>query len=386
MYHKLSPEKRAELGLPVALAAELDALEMSGQEETCFVQVKAVSIVFSLGGRVRHELRYSDTVGELLKRLEASALLSPEGERLAEATELALAIVPGVRITRADGSCCYTVRFGAHPVAAIAWLASLGCSQYAGLFTSHGLEDFFAMPFLTAQTLDSIGVVNEQHRKALLGGVTQLQRCTPVQFVGKWLACLGCDEATVASFAARKIDLQAVRELHMDKLMCGLDESLPSVVLLTEMIEAYKNFSSVEETFHWLRRHGFEKYAFHFARYNIPFYALPCVNFFIIDEMGVTHDDQPLLQALQSLKHQNFDLRAVAFWLRDLELERYNVNFASAGLMTLDAITRLTDAEAEKLVDVPADRQKLKTGLLEMQEFQFYYLATASLLQERVRI
>ncbi len=381
-YHKLSHEKRTELGLPVALVAELDALETSAREETCFVQVKAVSMAFSLGGRIRHELRYTDTVGELLKRLDASSLVAVDGERLADATELALAVVPGVRIMKKDGATSYTVRFDGHPVAAISWLDSMGCSQYAGLFTSHGLEDFFAMPFLTAQTLDSIGVTNERHRRALLVGAKELQRCTPVQFVGKWLACLGCDEATIASFATRKIDLQSIRELHMDKLMCGLDESLPSVVLLTESIEAYKNFSSVEETFHWLRRHGFEKYAFHFARYNIPFYALPCVNFFIIDEMGVTHDDQLLLQALQSLKHQNFDVRAVAFWLRDLELERYNVYFASAGLVTLDAITKLTDAESEKLVGVPGDWQKLKTGLLEMQEFQFYYLATASLLQE----
>ena len=48
----------------------------------------------------------------------------------------------------------------------------------------------------------------------------------------------------------------------------------------------------IEETFTWLRINGFQKYSFHFARYNIPFYALPFVNFFIIDEMGVTHDDQ----------------------------------------------------------------------------------------------
>lgn len=105
---------------------------------------------------------------------------------------------------------------------------------------------------------------------------------------------------------------------------------------------------------------------------------------------------------MQALKTQNFDARAVAFWLRDLELERYNVFFARAGLFTFDAITKLSDAESEffffcflcfvllallissaveRLVD-GADRQKLKTGLLEMQEFQFYYLATASLLQE----
>jgi len=63
-----------------------------------------------------------------------------------------------------------------------------------------------------------------------------------------------------------------------------------------------KNFSSVEKSFNWLRAHGFEHYSFHFARYNIPFYALPFVNFFIIDEMGVSVDNQLLLASLQKLK------------------------------------------------------------------------------------
>lgn len=108
------------------------------------------------------------------------------------------------------------------------------------------------------------------------------------------------------SFRERKLDLHSLLEQPLDVLMAGFNEPL-----LEEMIDDYKGFSSVEvscvvcegcflrvitlvfqETFHWLRRNGFEKYAFHFARYNIPFYALPCVNFFIIDEMGVTHDDQ----------------------------------------------------------------------------------------------
>jgi len=38
------------------------------------------------------------------------------------------------------------------------------------------------------------------------------------------------------------------------------------------------------------------------SRYEVPFYALPLVNFFIIDEMGVTNQDKELLSALQSLE------------------------------------------------------------------------------------
>lgn len=380
VFHKLSSESKAGLQLPLALVAELDSLK-SGEEEVCFCSLRTDSLALSLGN-VRYELRYSDTVGDVLKVLDCSHLLTDDGERVHESTELVLAVVPGVRFFRRDGSCCYTVQFGTHPVAVVAWLRELGCQECAGLFTKHGLEDFFALPFLTAQTLDAIGVLKEHQRKAILSGAKALQLCSPVEFVGRWMHYLGCEKALIGQFASRGIDLQVIREQHLDKLLNGLDATMPSVVLLTEMIESYKNFSSVEETFHWLRRHGFAKYAFHFARYNIPFYALPCVNFFIIDEMGVTHDDQLLLQALQALKTQNFDARAVAFWLRDLELERYNVFFARAGLFTFDAITKLSDSEVERLVDVAADRQKLKTGLLEMQEFQFYYLATASLLQE----
>ena len=100
---------------------------------------------------------------------------------------------------------------------------------------------------------------------------------------------------------------------------------------LFECFQKYKNFSSVEgiphlsflsslhisflieETFTWLRSNGFQKYSFHFARYNIPFYALPFVNFFIIDEMGVTHDDQvfnqyQLLLLYENITHPFFSL------------------------------------------------------------------------------
>lgn len=92
---------------------------------------------------------------------------------------------------------------------------------------------------------------------------------------------------------------------------------------LWEIIGEYKKFSSVEgksfrkfiishshnfnfsflETFEWMRSHSFEKYSFHFGRYNIPFYALPFVNFFIINEMGGSVDEQQLLDALQQLQY-----------------------------------------------------------------------------------
>ena len=132
-----------------------------------------------------------------------------------------------------------------------------------------------------------------------------------------------------------------------------------------------------------MRNNGFEKYSFHFARYNIPFYALPFVNFFIIDEMGVTQDDQLLLTALQCLKKTpSYKAKAIAYWLRDLEMEKYNLIFVKNDLTYLESLTVLNDKMIDKLIGDPSDRNKMKTGIQEMKEFQFYYSATASLLQE----
>lgn len=79
-----------------------------------------------------------------------------------------------------------------------------------------------------------------------------------------------------------------------------------------------------EATFTWLQWSRLARYAYQFARsvtysfpplvvssaecwvplrYQVPFYALPLVNFFIIDEMGVTNQDKALLSALQTLKY-----------------------------------------------------------------------------------
>ena len=72
--------------------------------------------------------------------------------------------------------------------------------------------------------------------------------------------------------------------------------------LLFSQIEYFHYFSSAEgismsseqqplmyaAAFWWLRAHGFVKYSFVFARNNIPFYALPLVNFFVVDLISAT--------------------------------------------------------------------------------------------------
>ena len=74
------------------------------------------------------------------------------------------------------------------------------------------------------------------------------------------------------------------------------------------------------------------------------------------------------------------DGSAVAYWLRDLEMEKYNVEFARNGLQTFEQFTKLTAAEVSQHVEDEEDRVKMNTGIGEMKDFQFYYSATSSLL------
>jgi chemotaxis protein histidine kinase CheA len=144
----------------------------------------------------------------------------------------------------------------------------------------------------------------------------------------------------------------------------------------------------VQETFAWLRQQGFARLAFHFARYNIPAYALPYVNFFILDEMGgwASAGSAPgdaLLARLRELRGSaGYAAWSCAAWLRDLDLERWNLSLARV-CRSLEALAALPDSDAElaRLVPVPADREKLQAGRRELREFQQYYSATGSLLQ-----
>ena len=83
-------------------------------------------------------------------------------------------------------------------------------------------------------------------------------------------------------------------------------------------------------------------------------------------------------------------LLAVTFWLRDLELENYSTLFSRNGFDSLDKFSSLEEDLVSEFIDDPVDIEKLKTGIREMKEFQFYYTATSTLLRElgmgRVRI
>jgi len=215
----------------------------------------------------------------------------------------------------------------------------------------------------------------------LYSSICTLRNQSSCGLVTSWMYFLGFEDL-VPTFLSENIDLSFLLIMNESELhsMKGLSKAGD---YLWDIICGYKKFSSVEETFKWLLNNNFESYSFHFARYNIPFYALPFVNFFIINEMGVTIDDDNLLNALQQLKNSaTYNAKAVTFWLRDLELENYSTLFSRNGFDSLDKFSSLEEDLVSEFIDDPVDIEKLKTGIREMKEFQFYYTATSTLLRE----
>ncbi len=72
----------------------------------------------------------------------------------------------------------------------------------------------------------------------------------------------------------------------------------------------------------------------------------------------------------------------MAYWLRDLEMERYNLRFAREAIVDLEVLTMLEDRHINDLIPFVMDSRKMKEALKEMKEFQYHYSATAALLQE----
>ena len=71
---------------------------------------------------------------------------------------------------------------------------------------------------------------------------------------------------------------------------------------MLEIVKQYGVYSSVGATEEWLQANGFEECAFAFVRYNIPFYSLPLVNYFIVVDMGIVRCNE-LIAALERLRH-----------------------------------------------------------------------------------
>eukprot|EP00339_Tiarina_fusa_P027709 CAMPEP_0117007622 /NCGR_PEP_ID=MMETSP0472-20121206/7444_1 /TAXON_ID=693140 ORGANISM="Tiarina fusus, Strain LIS" /NCGR_SAMPLE_ID=MMETSP0472 /ASSEMBLY_ACC=CAM_ASM_000603 /LENGTH=330 /DNA_ID=CAMNT_0004709459 /DNA_START=209 /DNA_END=1198 /DNA_ORIENTATION=- len=224
--------------------------------------------------------------------------------------------------------------------------------------------------------------IAEEDVHTLFMTILEMRSLSTSEWLASWMKYEGFGRFA-SVFVNHKIDLRSLLAMSEPELR-KIPELKNAGEELWDLVGDYKKFSSVEESFKWLRAHNFEKYSFHFGRYNIPFYALPFVNFFIINEMGGTIEDQQLLDALHKLKESpTYNAKAVTFWLRDLELETYSTVFAKNNLNSLELFSANEyDSFIQNLANNPADTEKLQTGINEMKEFQFYYTATSSMLRE----
>ncbi|KAL6074318.1 SAM domain (Sterile alpha motif) domain containing protein [Balamuthia mandrillaris] len=316
------------------------------------------------------------------------ALLLTKGNKaiINTATKLRHALCPGSLLVTDQRT--YLVKENGPFKAIDNWLHSLGLERYNSLFLHHGIDDFLVLPFLRPSVLDQIGIFESEDKKILLRAVKLLQDMSDCEFVGTWISFLGFGKYQ-QNFVDNAVDLRAIALTSLTDLEAlgfTSSEIAEDGVRLLDTIKYYREYSSAEATYQWLESRGLERYAYQFARYNIPFYALPLVNFFIIDEMGVTNDDKALLYALQTLRDSPcYSVKAMAFWLRDLELEHYSLVFARNLMVDfIESLTILNDHYINHLIPSPPDREKIKAAVQEMKEAQFYYSASASLLQELV--
>lgn len=386
-WKSLSSDARRQVALPLLLQHKLDELAAaspSTEGDPC-VLIRTSSTLCCQFDGYYYELPFSDSLGAFLLQMKGdnnsstSSLYAEDNKKVDQEIPISLSLFPGRKLIVGDSF--HTITAG-YPLSAMdQWLKRLGMEKYCNLFYHESVDDFFTVPFLRADVLERIGIANADDRRKIMDAVRDI-RSSPSHFlVAQWLEYLGY-ESCASTFIKEQIDLHgllSLREADLNKLIPDVDIAAKII----ERIDHYARFSSVEETFRWLQTNGFEKYSFHFARYNIPFYALPFVNFFIINEIGVTTEDQKLLNALQKLKDSPaYNVKGVAYWLRDLEMEKYNLIFANNLLFSLETLTVLNDSDIDRLVSTPSDREKMRLGIQEMKEFQFYYSATASLLQE----
>jgi SAM domain (Sterile alpha motif) len=93
----------------------------------------------------------------------------------------------------------------------------------------------------------------------MLLSVRRFTTLSSVLFVGEWLHHLGYGHLR-ESFASQNIDLYGLLHMTMPRLgECGVDiwDAANEALLLA--MEDYKKFSSVDETFRWLRESSFQK-------------------------------------------------------------------------------------------------------------------------------
>eukprot|EP00698_Gefionella_okellyi_P001140 TRINITY_DN1103_c0_g4_i1.p1 TRINITY_DN1103_c0_g4~~TRINITY_DN1103_c0_g4_i1.p1 ORF type:complete len:835 (+),score=186.29 TRINITY_DN1103_c0_g4_i1:53-2557(+) len=266
----------------------------------------------------------------------------------------------------------------------MSWLRRIGVESEEAIFMSHGIDDFFTLPFLHLEVLQRMGI-SADNCSIVMAEVLRLRELKSTEFVSCWLQCLGY-EKYIDAFLRYDVSISALRYISEDTLQNPLGVSEDDRGPLFEHIEYFHYFSSAEAAFWWLRSRGFAKYSFAFARNNIPFYALPLVNFFVVDLMSttcniVTKKDKLLFTALQQLRTSPcYQVKAIAYWLRDLSLEGYSLEFARKMFLSFDQLVRLTPDAIGSLVNDAGDQERLKQAMAEIKENELFYVAVDAVL------
>jgi len=354
----------------------------------------AMAYCLDLGGTVcceiqGHMLEFepSEPLSKLLRQLGQDAACFVDESRtlkLHPSVPLRYALAPGRILVGPPHLRQYFLKPYGSGKAVDGWLASLGMAHCQAAFERNGVDDFLVLPFLRPNILEDMGIASASDRVIIMRAVKRLQDLTQSQFVGLWLRHLGLSMYE-DTFVKHRVGLRTIALLReSDFVRMGLNPLRTAYFF--HATKYYREFSSAQATFTWLQWSRLARYAYQFARYQVPFYALPLVNFFIIDEMGVTNQDKALLSALQTLKYSPaYAVKAMAYWLRDLELDEYSLVF-SKNLMVdfIESLTILNDCTINQLLLSNAARDKMKLAVREMKEVQFYYSASATLLQDLV--
>eukprot|EP00013_Stygamoeba_regulata_P010429 CAMPEP_0177686050 /NCGR_PEP_ID=MMETSP0447-20121125/33355_1 /TAXON_ID=0 /ORGANISM="Stygamoeba regulata, Strain BSH-02190019" /LENGTH=714 /DNA_ID=CAMNT_0019196133 /DNA_START=196 /DNA_END=2337 /DNA_ORIENTATION=- len=390
----LTPCRKRRLGIPLNLIYNLDTLALprvKKKEVLCEIirhravlscRIQRYSFRISEATRVSELLAW---VAELEDRAldREDAMFTLNNVRADPKSYLISHILPLSRLLTPQRT--YVFKANYHMNAVDRWLHQHDLERHSNLLYVQMIDDFLLLPFLTGDILDRLGfgaIAMQHDRVRLLSLIDELRAKSPCEFFALWMTHLGFPDVAPALFN-EGFDLRTALTCTKEELerICYPDAEAAAAIF--GEFERYRRFSSVEATWDWLRSMRFEKYAFHFARYNIPFYALPYVHFPVFGEVAANIPDATLCTALNKLRDSPaYRIRVIPFWLRDLELEHYNVEFARRGLSTLEDMLPYINGECVDDVIVDAqDMQRYAIGLRELNEFQYYYHATSALLR-----
>jgi len=385
-WQAMSPAQRRRVSLPLVVEQVLDnacmdeedaGLGATTAEEPCellcyLYHNRVDGTVFLAAGESIWRQQCSDKVGDLLGRIpQPAALLLADGTRVNEQASLDVALRPG-RVLVLGGE-RHQVVISMHFRGVENWLGSLGLRHLACVLLENHVADFLVIPFIQVSDLEDMGITNPEEQQTIAASVAEMQAGSYANFTGKWLQFVGF--ASCLSSMSKTYDAQEFTHLkagNFEALGVPPDEA----AFLDSCMQQFSEYTSIEATHAWLTASGFGQYTFQFVRANIPFYALPLVNFFITNEMGVT--DIKLWRALRDLKNQPaYRVKAMAYWLRDLDLQQYTLIFAKNLLVNfIEAQTILTDATIAQLIPNERHRSLMKRAVEDIRKLKAYFAIT----------